>query len=138
MNRLLAKAAALGLSLGLLAVAAPASAHHSFAMFDFSKTVTLKGTVKEFQWTNPHVILWVETDPAGADPGVLWSAELTSPGNLMRNGWSRHSLKEGDKIELELNPLRDGKHGGGFHKAVLVATGQVLTGASPGSKPPGQ
>jgi hypothetical protein len=123
--------AALGLSLSVLA-AAPALAHHSFAMFDFDKVVTLKGTVKEFQWSNPHVILWVETDPVGSEAPTLWSAELTSPGNLIRNGWTRQSLKPGDKIELEVNPLRDGKHGGGFHKATLVATGQVLAGAGPG------
>lgn len=129
MSRLSA-VAALSVALGLL-TAAPAMAHHSFAMFDFSRTVTLKGTVKEFQWTNPHVILWIETDPQGADGPSLWTAELTSPGNLTRNGWSRQSLKPGDKIELELNPLRDGKHGGGFHKATLVATGQVLAGAGP-------
>jgi len=127
--------AALGLALGLLATA-PAMAHHSFAMFDFNRTVTLKGTVKEFQWTNPHVILWVETDPAGTDAPVMWSAELTSPGNLMRNGWSHQTLKPGDKIELELNPLRDGKHGGGFHRATLLATGQELTGAGPGPAKP--
>jgi hypothetical protein len=123
--------AALGLALGL-AAAAPAFAHHSFAMFDFNKTVTLKGTVKDFQWTNPHVILWLETDATASDPATMWSAELTSPGNLTRNGWSRRSLQPGDKIELELNPLRDGKHGGGFRKATVLATGQVLTGAGPG------
>jgi len=123
--------AAVGLALGLLAAASPALAHHSFAMFDFNRTVTLKGTVKEFQWTNPHVVLWIETDPAGGDGPVMWSAELTSPGNLMRFGWSRQMLKPGDKIELELNPLRDGKHGGGFYRATLLASGQVLTGAGP-------
>ena len=138
MTRSPVKAFAAALVLGLSAPAAPALAHHSFAMFDFTKTLTLRGTVKEFQWTNPHVVLWVETDPVGTDPAVTWSAELTSPGNLTRNGWTRQSLKPGDKIELELNPLRDGKHGGGFHKATLLATGQVLTGAAPGNRPPGQ
>jgi hypothetical protein len=135
MSRLSALAA-LGLAAGLLAAAAPAAAHHSFAMFDFSKTVTLKGTVKEFQWTNPHVVLWIETDPSGANGPQTWSAELTSPGNLTRNGWSRRSLKPGDRIELELNPLRDGQHGGGFHKATLTATGQVLSRAGPGPAAP--
>jgi hypothetical protein len=115
-----------------LATASPALAHHSFAMFDFGKVVTLKGTVKEFQWSNPHVILWVETDASASEAATLWSAELTSPGNLTRNGWTRTSLKPGDKIELEVNPLRDGKHGGGFHKATLVETGQVFSNAGPG------
>jgi hypothetical protein len=110
-----------------LAAGAPALAHHSFAMFDFNKTVTLKGVVKELQWTNPHVILWVETTPgAGAMPEI-WSAELTSPGNLTRNGWTKRTLKPGDKVTVEISPLRDGGKGGGFQRAVLVDTGQVFT-----------
>ena len=114
-------------TLAALAVAAPALAHHSFAMFDFNRTVTLKGVVKELQWTNPHVVLWVETTPgAGAMPEV-WSAELTSPGNLTRNGWSKRTLKPGDKVSVDISPLRDGGKGGGFRRAVLVDTGQVFT-----------
>jgi hypothetical protein len=109
------------------AVQAPAYAHHSFAMFDFNNTTTFKATVKEFRWTNPHVVLLVE---GAAKPGALpelWSMELTSPGNLTRIGWSRRSFKPGDRIELEFNPLRDGKHGGAFRKATLLETGQVLS-----------
>ena len=105
---------------------APADAHHSFAMFDFGKTVTLKGEVKEFQWTNPHVILWVVGSPG---PGLVaeeWTVELTSPGNLTRMGWTKRSLNPGDKVEVDFNPLRDGKHGGGFRR-VTLANGTVLT-----------
>ena len=104
----------------------PALAHHSFAMFDFERTVTLKGVVKELQWTNPHVILWVETSPAGGAAEV-WSAELTSPGNLTRNGWTKRTLKPGDKVAVDISPLRDGGKGGGFRRAVLEGTGQVFT-----------
>lgn len=111
--------------LSLAALAVPAVAHHSFAMFDQAKTVTLTGTVKEFRWVNPHVSLFVLADRTGAAP-VLWSVELTSPGNLTRLGWSRKSLNPGDKVIVEVNPLRDGQKGGGFRKATLVATGQVL------------
>lgn len=118
--------AALGLG-ALLAGSSAAVAHHSFAMFDFSKTQMLKGTVQEFRWTNPHVTLLVATTPAGGGPAEIWSMELTSPGNLTRVGWSRHSFKPGDRIELEFFPLRDGKHGGAFRKATLLDTGQVLT-----------
>jgi hypothetical protein len=108
-------------------VSAPSVAHHSFAMFDFNNTVTFKAaTVKEFRWTNPHVVLLVEGAPQPGSPPQLWSMELTSPGNLTRMGWSRHSFKPGDQIELQFNPLRDGKHGGAFKQAKL-ATGQVLT-----------
>jgi hypothetical protein len=110
-----------------LALALPVAAHHSFAMFDFSKTMTQKGTVTEFRWTNPHVALLVQLDPQpGAAPEV-WSMELTSPGNLTRGGWTRHSFKPGDRIELVFNPLRDGKHGGAFDKATILDTGQVIS-----------
>ena len=71
--------------LGALALAAQtARAHHSFAMFDFTKVVTITGTVKEFQWTNPHVVLWVNVE--GKDPKKpdVWWLEMTSPGNLTR------------------------------------------------------
>lgn len=104
-----------------------ALAHHSFAMFDFTKTVTMTGEVKEFRWTNPHVILLVSGTPPGAKAPEVWSMELTSPGNLTRVGFSRHSFKPGDRIELDFHPLRDGQHGGAFRKAKLLETGQVLT-----------
>lgn len=107
------------------ALVAPASAHHSFAMFDPAKTVTLNGTIKEFRWVNPHVSLFVLADHPGAAP-ELWSVELTSPGNLTRLGWTRKSLSPGDKVAVEVNPLRDGQKGGGFRKLTLVSTGQVL------------
>ena len=119
--------ASVAIATGVLAAALPALAHHSFAMFDFSSTVTLKGTVKEFRWTNPHVVLLVTAAPKAGEPEQDWTMELTSPGNLTRIGWSRHSFKPGDRIELSFNPLRDGRHGGAFDKATLLDTGQVLT-----------
>ena len=103
----------------LALVAAPAAAHHSFAMFDANKTLMLKGTVTQFSWTNPHVYLFVDVD------GTSWGVELTSPGNLSKIGWTRNVVKPGDKVEVEVNPLRDGKHGGSFRQMTL-ANGQVL------------
>ena len=103
----------------------PVDAHHSFAMFDPAKTRTLKGSVKEFRWVNPHVSLFVLADNPGGAPEI-WAVELTSPGNLTRLGWNRKSLKPGDKVLVEVNPLRDGQRGGGFRKATLIDTGQVL------------
>jgi hypothetical protein len=111
--------------LGLAAwpISGTASAHHSFAAFDTSKTVELKGVVVEFQWTNPHT--WIEIDvPDAAGKLERWSIELNSPNNLSRQGWSRHDLKPGDKITLVVNPLRDGKRGGLF-KIVTLADGRV-------------
>jgi hypothetical protein len=129
MNRTLLKCAAtVAVTIGL--AAAPAAlAHHSFAMFDFSKSEKLKGVIKEFQWTNPHVIVWVVASPQPGQAGAeeVWSLELTSPGNLTRGGWTRHSLKPGDRVEVEFAPLRDGQHGGAFTRAVLSDTGEVLS-----------
>ncbi|HEX7819082.1 MAG TPA: DUF6152 family protein [Sphingobium sp.] len=119
-------------ALGLSALAAslcalvPADAHHSFAMFDQAKTRALKGTVKEFRWVNPHVSLFVLAESASGGAPEVWAVELTSPGNLTRLGWTRRSFQPGDKVLVEVNPLRDGQRGGGFRKATLVETGQVL------------
>jgi len=106
------------------AVAVPALAHHSFAMFDQTKVVNLRGTIKEYRWVNPHVSLFIEVNEGPVKHGV-WAVELTSPGNLTRLGWSRKSINVGDKVDIEVNPLRDGGLGGGFRKATL-ANGQVL------------
>ncbi len=124
------------LLLALFVSAAPrlAEAHHSFAMYDSTKLVSIDGTVTNFQWTNPHVLLWVTGSTTAGETASLWTVELpTSPGNLGRMGWSKHSLKAGDHVIVELNPLRDGKHGGSFKKATLPASGQVLL-ANPLSK----
>jgi hypothetical protein len=107
-----------GLVMGLglmLAAASPAWAHHSFAMFDRDKPVTLTGTVKEFQWTNPHV--WIQVmvpDAKGVDQE--WGIECTSVNFMRRRGWDHDSLKPGDKIKLMIFPLKDGSHGGQFNK----------------------
>jgi len=108
-------------------VALPALAHHSFAMFDFDKTISCPATVKEFRWTNPHVTLLIEASPKPGDPPEIWSLELTSPGNLTRVGWTHSSFKPGDRIDIQFNPLRDGKHGGAFKQAKVLDTGQVFT-----------
>jgi len=122
----------------LLTASAPglAQAHHSFAMYDQTKVVTLNGTVKDFQWSNPHALVWLLVPSASGDP-VLWSLELpTGPGNLARMGWSKHSLSAGDKVSVDINPLRDGRNGGSLKKALLVDSGKVLiVGPLGGAKP---
>ncbi len=117
------------LALGFVALLATsvASAHHSFAMFDFSRVITVKGSVKEFQWANPHVILWVEPEAKDGVKPAAWFAELTSPGNLTRVGWDKRAFKGGDRVELIIHPLRDGKFGGAFKQATLLDTGKVWT-----------
>lgn len=96
-----------------------ALAHHSFAMFDMGKQVTLEGTVKNFKWSNPHA--WIEINvPQEAGGEQLWGVELTSPNNLMRVGWKRTSLKSGDKVTIIVHPLRDGSPGGSLVQVKLV------------------
>ncbi len=99
----------------ILAAAAGGSAvaHHSFAMFDNTKEVTVVGTVKAFQWTNPHS--WLQVVVTGADgKQVEWSFEGGSPGILSRNGWKRTSVKPGDKVTVTFYALKDGNPGGSF------------------------
>jgi uncharacterized protein DUF6152 len=105
------------LALLALSLAVPAWAHHSFAMFDQTKTVTLKGSVIEFQWTNPHAFLHVEVAEGGKK--TAWHVELNSPNNLRRQGWRATSVKAGDAVTVLINPLRDGTSGGLFISVTL-------------------
>jgi hypothetical protein len=91
--------------------AAPALAHHSFAMFDHAKTLNLEGTVKEFQWTNPHSwILMMVKNPQGAEE--QWDIEIGTPLGLARHGWIPKTLTPGMQITVLVQPLKDGRHGG--------------------------
>jgi len=77
-------------------------------------------------------------DGAVSEADGLWSLELpTSPGNLTRMNWTKRSLKPGDRVSIDINPLRDGRHGGSLKKVTLLATGQVLTTSQPGAVVPG-
>ena len=111
-----------------LAVAVPALAHHSFAMFNQRQIMTLEGTVSEFQWTNPHA--FIEMDVVANGATQHWSIELNSPNNLKRQGWTRSALKRGDRISLRMNPLRDGNHGGLFLD-VRLPDGRTLDSGLP-------
>jgi Family of unknown function (DUF6152) len=121
------KIAAVGLLLGIFCLPGLADAHHSFAAFDVSRLVTLEGTVKQFDWANPHVVIWVYAVPQAGGAPELWSVELTSPGNLIRMGWSRQALKAGDKVSVDIHPLRDGQHGGQFKQMIVSGTGKVYS-----------
>ena len=92
-------------------LALPAAAHHSFAMFDQQKVVTLTGTVKDYEWVNPHSWIYLMVaDDTGAPK--QWAIEMGSPGQISRIGWTRDSIKPGDNVTIEINPLRDGTRGG--------------------------
>ena len=123
-------------ALGLAGIAAtmcaiPALAHHSFAMFDAAQQVTVAGTVKEFQWTNPHawIVLMVSNKDGQADP---WSIEMGAPPGLARQGWVPKTLKPGMDISVTIHPLKDGAHGGQF-LAVKLPDGTQL--GDPNAKP---
>lgn len=99
-------------------------AHHSTAVFDMVKTVEIKGTIKEFQWTNPHTFTYVTVEGDAATAGE-YGLEGMSPNYLARNGWSKRSLKPGDKVTLQVHPLKDGRKGG-FMVSVKLEDGTVL------------
>jgi hypothetical protein len=131
------KRSSMGILLAVMvAAASPAMAHHSFAMYEPTKTLTLKGTVKTFQWTNPHVVVWILVQPDDGGAAQEWSLETTSPGVLTRAGWTRQSLKTGDRVSVTFSPLRDGSRGGGLNSVTLLDTGQTLV-ASFGKEQPG-
>ena len=96
-------------------LAVPAAAHHSFAMFDDDNKMAITGVVREFQWVNPHIVIWVDVATEGSEEPVTWAVEMTSIGNMRREGWNRETLKPGDNVEVTINPLRDGGPGGGFY-----------------------
>ena len=92
-------------------IAGPVFAHHSFAMFDPEKTITVSGVVKEFEWTNPHVWLHVmAADSSGK--AVEWSFEMQATAQASSGGWRPDTVKPGDKVMVEFHPLRDGSRGG--------------------------
>jgi len=113
---------------GIALAGAPALAHHSFAMFDQTKQMTLEGTVREFQWTNPHS--FIELDVPNRGKVQHWSIELNSPNNLTRQGWRRTSVKAGERVSVRIAPLRNG-HTGGLFLDLTKADGRVLDSGLP-------
>ena len=94
-------------SAGLLMMGLPIAAHHSFAAeYDSSKKLELKGVVTKFEWTNPHAHFYLDVTDANGKV-ANWNLELASPNMMQRNGWTRHSLKEGDHVEVVAAPAKD-------------------------------
>jgi Family of unknown function (DUF6152) len=109
------------LSLAGIAVAMsaiPALAHHSFAMFDAEKKMTLEGTVKEFQWTNPHSWILLTVANEQGQP-QQWAIEMGGPAGLARQGWVPKTLTPGMKVQAIIHPLKDGSNGGQFMAITL-------------------
>ena len=106
---------------GIAAAAGPgaALAHHSGAMFDHTKVVTLTGTIKEWQWKNPHAWI-VILAPGKSGAATEYSIECSTINILARKGWTSQSFKPGDKISLTMNPMKDGTASGLVLKATTV------------------
>lgn len=105
-------------------VAASAHAHHSFAIFDHTRTLTLEGTVRVFQWTNPHGYLELKVE-SGLDGVSDYTLELTSINMLRRAGWRSTDLKPGDKVTVVTAPLLD-EEPGGLLLELRTADGRTL------------
>ena len=108
----------------VLAFSAPAWVHHSGAMFDREKVITITGTVTQFTWTNPHASFRVDV-PGTQGKADNWAIEMNSPNNLVHIGWKRTSIKPGDKVTVKINPLRDGRPGG-LYIGITLADGKYL------------
>jgi hypothetical protein len=126
---------------GAFGLAAAAGAHHSYAMFDGARTVTVEGTVAKLEWTNPHVFVWVYVPNPASDTGFdLYAFENGSPNVLARMGWSKTTFAAGEEVTIEYWPLNDGRPGGHFTRATRADGSEIRGAGGPrgvdGSLPP--
>ena len=123
----------MGFRSGILALAAatllatPALAHHSFAMFDNSRSITLHGKVSKYQWTNPHAYLEVDAEQANGRT-KHFTLEMTSINMMSRGGWTSRTVKQGDVVTVIVAPLRDGRPGGLVLELTLPNGRKMLPG----------
>jgi hypothetical protein len=118
------------LLIGTVAMAMPAVAHHSNSGFDVEKIIEIRGTVSEWRWTNPHTWIVLTGVDDGAGGTTSWSAEGRPPGVLGRAGWSRNSIKVGDRVGIHCSPAKDGTRVC-LVARVTLADGTVLANAPP-------
>jgi hypothetical protein len=108
-----------------------ASAHHSFsAEFDAQKPFKMTGTVTKVEWQNPHTYFFIDVTDEKTGKVTNWGMEMGSPNGLMRAGWSRNTMKTGDKVTVEGSLAKDGSSTGNARSVTLAATGQKLFAAS--------
>ena len=124
------KLAVVLVGVGLLLAMRPVVAHHAFAAeFDADKPVTLTGAVTKIEWTNPHTWFYIDVrDQTGKVTN--WGLEMGSPNGLMRNGWTRNSMKIGHEVTVEASRARDGSNHANARVVILKSTGQKLFAAS--------
>jgi hypothetical protein len=123
--------AVLGAALSFGVAAPPVFAHHSFGLFDMSKTAEIAGTVIKLEWSNPHCWLFLASGPSDAD-AVNYGFEMTSVGEMTRRGWTKTSVKPGDKVKVTFHPVRDGRPAG-YMMSVMTEEGKYI-----GRPPEGQ
>ena len=115
----------------IIAAATPTLAHHSFALFDMDKNVSMVGSVVEYRWSNPHVHVVLKVDPGADVPSALagtWDLEAAGSTNIMtRQGWTRATLKSGDRITAVVHPMKDGAKGGSLFYVILPDGNRLYT-----------
>jgi len=122
------------LAIAFLAAPVPAFAHHGVAAYDSGKQINVSGTVKDWFWANPHCILQLDaTDSHGQV--VHWMMETGNPSDLVNNGWSRQSMKVGDKITVTIQPAKNGRPIGRIMEVELPNGQKLKTWAQPASNP---
>jgi hypothetical protein len=115
----------IALAAALLACPTAALAHHSYAMFDQTRRLTVQGTVHALEWTNPHIWVWVDVED-GKGGTATYGFESNAPAELGRFfGWSKRSLTAGDKVTIDYAPLKSGRNGGAL-RTLTFADGRVL------------
>lgn len=122
---------AAALTIGLLLAVIPVAAHHSFsAEFDGAKPFKLTGVVTKIEWQNPHTFFYLDITDDQTKKVTNWAFEMGSPNGLMRNGWTRNTLKVGDVVTVEGSLARDGSPYGNARAVILTSTGKRLFAAS--------
>ena len=111
--------------LALLAISVPLFAHHGTAAFDTTKQITLKATVTDWVWANPHCYLKFDAKDE-KDNVVHWAAETSNPSDMVKLGWSKQTFKPGDEVTVTFIPVKNGQPIGRVQQVVL-ANGQILS-----------
>ena len=110
-------------ALALTTIAPQASAHHSYSMFNMQRTIVLEAQVLQFRWSNPHA--FIRAGVVANGEREVWNIEMTSPNNLIQEGWTRRTIRQGDEVEIFVHPLRSGAQGGAY-AGIRLADGSTL------------